>query len=188
LLWGDGFTGHYPVGPEYELDVDRDDPITSTVNGVSVTAAHAAGATLLDWLRDEVGVCGVKEGCAEGECGACTVDLDGAAVMACLVPAARASGANVVTVEGLADEGELHPIQRAFVDTNAVQCGFCTPGLLMACAKLLEETPDPALDQVQRGLSGNLCRCTGYRAIEAAVAQVAVGAPDAPGPDEAVAS
>lgn len=176
LLWGADFDGRFPTGAEFATSVDRDGTITSTVNGVTVAGTHAAGVTLLDWLRDEAGLSGVKEGCAEGECGACTVDLDGASVMSCLVPAARANGASVVTVEGLADEGELHPIQRAFVDANAVQCGFCTPGLLMACSKLLEEHPDPDLEQVQRGLAGNLCRCTGYRAIEAAVAQVAVEA------------
>jgi carbon-monoxide dehydrogenase medium subunit len=173
LLWGDGFDGRFPAGREFDTEVGPDDPITCEINGTAVRAAHATGVTLLDWLRDEAGLCGVKEGCAEGECGACTVDLDGAAVMSCLVPAARAHGARIVTVEGLADEGALHPIQRAFVDTNAVQCGYCTPGLLMACAKLLEEVPAPDLEQVQRGLAGNLCRCTGYRAIEAAVDLVA---------------
>lgn len=173
LLWGDGFDGTFPTGVEFATAVGPDDPITTEINGTTVTAAHATGITLLDWLRDQAGLCGVKEGCAEGECGACTVDLDGAAVMSCLVPAARAHGARIVTVEGLADGGELHPIQRAFVDANAVQCGYCTPGLLMASAKLLEEVPGPDADQVRRGLAGNLCRCTGYGAIEAAVAQVA---------------
>ncbi|MDH3755441.1 MAG: FAD binding domain-containing protein [Acidimicrobiia bacterium] len=176
LLWGTGFDGRFPTGSGLGISVDHDGSITTTVNGATVSAAHTTGVTLLDWLRDEVGLTGVKEGCAEGECGACTVDLDGAAVMSCLVPAARAAGATIVTVEGLADDDHLHPIQQAFVDTGAVQCGFCTPGLIMACAKLVEEIPDPDQDQVVHALAGNLCRCTGYRAIEAAVAQVVTGA------------
>lgn len=157
------------------IDVDVDGTITTTVNGQIVTAAGAAGATLLDWLRDEAGMKGVKEGCAEGECGACTVHLDGAAVMSCLVPAARAAGSQVVTVEGLADDDRLAPVQAAFVEHGAVQCGFCTPGLLMSCAKLLDEHPDPTRRQVQHGLAGNLCRCTGYGAIERAIEHVATG-------------
>lgn len=173
LLWGAGFDGRFPTGSQLATRLDRTDTLNSTVNGAAVSAANAPGATLLDWLRDDLGLMGVKEGCAEGECGACTVDLDGAAVMSCLVPAARASGANIVTVEGLADGGRLHAIQRAFIDTGAVQCGFCTPGLLMSCAKLLEEIPRPTTGQVVAALAGNLCRCTGYRAIEAAVAQAA---------------
>ncbi len=169
-----------------------EDPITAEVNGTPVTRTGAVGVTLLDWLRDEAGIAGVKEGCAEGECGACTVMLDGAAVMSCLVPAARADGAAVVTVEGLATgtgsaaapidhdrpPGSLHPVQRAFIDTGAVQCGYCTPGLLMASAALLAEIDLPTRDQVRSGLAGNLCRCTGYAAIETAVELAA-----APGPE-----
>lgn len=155
------------------VDVDAASAITATVNGNLVTAAGAAGVTLLDWLRDQAGTTGVKEGCAEGECGACTVHLDGAAVMSCLVPAGRAAGSEVVTVEGLADDHRLAPIQAAFVEQGAVQCGFCTPGLLMSCAKLLDEHPSPTLRQIQLGLAGNLCRCTGYGAIERAIEQVA---------------
>ncbi len=168
LLWGAGFDGRFPTGPDLAVGVGPDDAVAATVNGEVASAPGATGITLLDWLR-ELGFTGVKEGCAEGECGACTVDLDGASVMSCLVPAARASGADIVTVEGLADGDRLHPIQQAFIDTGAVQCGFCTPGLIMACAKLLEETPQPAHDQVVSALAGNLCRCTGYRSIEAAV-------------------
>jgi xanthine dehydrogenase iron-sulfur cluster and FAD-binding subunit A len=167
----DASTDDTPTG--VAIDVDAAATITATVNGNAVTAAGAAGVTLLDWLRDEAGMTGVKEGCAEGECGACTVHLDGAAVMSCLVPAGRAAGSQVVTVEGLADDDRLAPIQAAFVDNGAVQCGFCTPGLLMSCAKLLDQHPSPTLRQVQLGLAGNLCRCTGYRAIERAIEQVA---------------
>ena len=175
LLWGTTFSGRFPTGDPLGLDVGTTDVVSTVVNGARVEASGATGLTLLDWLHDEIGVSGVKEGCAEGECGACTVDLDGAAVMSCLVPAARAAGASITTVEGLADNGELHPVQDAFIETGAVQCGFCTPGLLMSCAKLLEEQPAPDVDQVRRALTGNLCRCTGYRAIEAAVDVVAAG-------------
>jgi len=153
--------------------LDDSSPITVTVNGSAVTAARTTGITLLDWLRDRAGRSGVKEGCAEGECGACTVHLDGTAVMSCLVPAARAAGCDVTTVEGLATDGALATIQRQFVEHHAVQCGFCTPGFLMSCAALLDEIPDPSLAEVRAGLAGNLCRCTGYRAIEAAVAAAA---------------
>jgi xanthine dehydrogenase iron-sulfur cluster and FAD-binding subunit A len=153
--------------------VDDDTPIEVVVNGSTVRAAGSTGVTLLDWLRDEAQCTGVKEGCAEGECGACTVLIDGTAVMGCLVPAARAAGTEVTTVEGLADEGALSAVQRAFVDHHAVQCGFCTPGFLVSCTALLEELPDPSPAEVRAGLAGNLCRCTGYRAIEAAVATAA---------------
>ena len=156
------------------VDIDAATPVAARVNGRPLSAAGAAGATLLDWLR-AAGLTGVKEGCAEGECGACTVHLDGAAVMSCLVPAGRAAGGDVVTVEGLAADGRLAPIQKAFVEQAAVQCGFCTPGLLMSCAKLLDECPEPTRRQVHQGLAGNLCRCTGYGAIERAVEQAAAG-------------
>ncbi|MDX2379565.1 MAG: FAD binding domain-containing protein [Acidimicrobiia bacterium] len=176
LLWGDDFNGRFPTGEALAIDVGSADVVQTVVNGDIVAATGATGATLLDWLRDELGLCGVKEGCAEGECGACTVDLDGAAVMSCLVPAARASGAHIVTVEGLASDGELHAVQDAFIETGAVQCGYCTPGLLMSCAKLLERERSPDADLVRRALAGNLCRCTGYRAIEAAVEIASRGA------------
>ena len=169
LLWGNSFDGHYPTGPTFEVAVGEDDPISTTVNGEVVTGSGAPASNLLDWLRDHAGTKGVKEGCAEGECGACTVHLDGAAVMSCLVPAGRAHGAEVVTVEGLTQDGELHAVQQAFVECGAVQCGFCTPGLVVAASKLLEENADPTRQQVSAGLAGNLCRCTGYNTIHEAI-------------------
>ncbi len=152
-------------------DIDDADVIEVTLNGSPASGSGAAGSTLLDWLREHASTAcaGVKEGCAEGECGACTVQLDGAAVMSCLVSAAQADGGEIVTVEGLADADGLHPLQDAFIDDFAVQCGFCIPGFLVAGAALLEECPAPTDAQISLGLSGNLCRCTGYYPIAQAI-------------------
>jgi carbon-monoxide dehydrogenase medium subunit len=159
MLWGTG-DGAWPVaGRSNAADI-------ALVNGAPVTLA--GGMTLLDSLRD-AGYVGVKEGCAEGECGACTVFLDGMAVMACLVPAERAAGAEVVTVEGLGAPAQLHPVQAALVQSGGVQCGYCTPGFVMSAAKLLEERPAATRGEAQEALTGNFCRCTGYRKILDAV-------------------
>ena len=143
--------------------------ITLTVNGEQREADLWGGESLLEMLRDTLELPGSKNACEQGECGSCSVVLDGELVCSCLVLAAQADGHEVVTVEGLARDHELHPVQAAFVEAGAVQCGFCTPGLVVAVADLLERVPDPTDDEVREALSGNVCRCTGYVKIFDAV-------------------
>ncbi len=143
------------------------------VNGEEVTVPDVRGRSLLRVLREDLGLTGTKDGCSAGECGACTVLLDGVAVTSCLVPAPQAYGREVVTVEGLARGGQLHPLQEAFVDHAATQCGYCTPGMLLSAEALLRAVEDPALDEVKAALAGNLCRCTGYYQIFEAVQDAA---------------
>ena len=143
--------------------------IALTVNGEPLQGDAWGGESLLTFLRDTLELPGSKNACEQGECGSCSVLLDGALVCACLVLAAQAEGHDVVTVEGLSANAALHPVQQAFVDAGAVQCGFCTPGLVVAVADLLARTPHPTDDEIRESLSGNLCRCTGYVKIFDAV-------------------
>jgi len=146
-----------------------------TVNGEAVRLAVAPHATLLEVLREDLELTGTKYGCGEGECGACSVMLEGKVVNSCLILALECEGAQVLTIEGLRENGELHPIQQAFVEHGAIQCGFCTPGMIMASYALLRANPSPTQEEVQRALEGNLCRCTGYRKIIDAVLSLARG-------------
>lgn len=143
--------------------------LTMTVNGDPVDVAVTPNTTLLEVLRNDLGLTGVKEGCSEGACGACTVLMDGRPIRSCLTLAAEAEGAEILTVEGVAAAGNLHPVQQAFVDYGAVQCGFCTPGMVLASKALLERDPSPSDDDIKTALAGNFCRCTGYAKILQAV-------------------
>ena len=143
------------------------------VNGRDYQVGTEQSRTLLDVLRDDLGFTGAKEGCGTGSCGACTVLLDGRAVNSCLVLAAEAAGKKVITIEGLADNGNLHPLQQAFVEEGAVQCGFCTPGMILSAKALLDANPRPTETEIREGIAGNLCRCTGYEAIVRAIRRTA---------------
>ncbi len=150
--------------------------INLCVNGESVDVSFAPYKTLLEVLREDLALSGTKHGCELGECGACAVLLDGEPVLSCLVLAIECDGRDVVTVEGLASDATLHPLQRTFADLGAAQCGYCTPGILVTAKALLDHNPNPDRDQIKAALSGNLCRCTGYLqifdAVEAAVAEI----------------
>jgi carbon-monoxide dehydrogenase small subunit len=143
---------------------------TFNINGTAYEELVESNMTLLELLRDRLGLTGTKQGCSgSGNCGACTVLVDGKPILSCLTLAANVKGQNILTIEGLAQGDTLHPLQQAFIDHGAVQCGFCTPGMILAAKALLDENPRPTRDDVKRGLAGNLCRCTGYTKIVDAV-------------------
>ena len=146
--------------------------ITLTVNGESHDVAVEPRMTLLDVLRDELKLTGAKKGCELGNCGSCTVLADGKPVLSCLMLAVEAQGKDIVTIEGLAENGQLHSLQQAFIDCSAIQCGFCTPGLIMSAKALLDSNPQPTEEEVKEAIAGNLCRCTGYTNIIEAILKV----------------
>ena len=148
--------------------------ITTVINGDEVDFLAEDSTSLLNALRDEVGLTGVKEGCGTGDCGACSILLDERVTCSCLVFAPEANGANILTVEGLAEAGELHPLQQCFLEGAALQCGICTPGFLIAAKALLDKNPDPTETEIRYALAGNLCRCTGYDKIVRAVQEAAI--------------
>jgi aerobic carbon-monoxide dehydrogenase small subunit len=147
--------------------------IALNVNGRPATICAHPMERLLDVLRHQLGLTGTKEGCGEGECGSCSVLLDGILVNSCLVPVLQAAGTEVTTIEGLASDGRLHPLQQAFLECGGAQCGICTPGMILAAFQLLQKAPHPNTAEIQEALSGNLCRCTGYTQILEAVAEAA---------------
>lgn len=149
--------------------------VSMTVNGKAVTVNVSPHDTLLKVLREDLKLTGVKEGCGVGECGACTVIVDGEAVNSCLMLAPALEGKDILTVEGLMQDETLHPLQQAFIDYGAVQCGFCTPGLLLSAKALLDHNPKPTEEEIRVGISGNLCRCTGYHQVVEAIQAVAAG-------------
>jgi xanthine dehydrogenase iron-sulfur cluster and FAD-binding subunit A len=171
LLWGKNTPNHAKLDLALKI-IDSASVIETRINGKKYRLLNHPNQNLLHLIRDEVGLTGTKEGCGEGECGACTVFLDGVAVMSCLVPAARADGSEITTIEGLSNGGELHPVQKAFVNEGAVQCGYCTPGFIMSAVKLFEEKNKPDIDEIKMAITGNLCRCTGYYNIVKAIESV----------------
>jgi len=149
--------------------------IKVTVNGAEHTVSIPPDRLLLDMVREDLELTGTKRGCGNGKCGACSIIMDGKLVNSCLVPAMKADGSEISTVEGLASEGDLHPIQEAFLEKGAVQCGFCTPGMLLAAKSLLDQNPHASLEEVKIAISGNLCRCTGYTKIIEAIESLSKG-------------
>ena len=147
--------------------------ITFVLNGETCEATVTPHTTLVDFIRYELGLTGTKKGCGQGECGSCTVLIDGVAVNSCLVLAAQIDGKSVTTIEGLAEGEELHPLEDSFIEHAASQCGYCTPGMLLSAAALLKTNPDPNEHEVRRGISGNLCRCSGYKKITQAILDAA---------------
>jgi carbon-monoxide dehydrogenase small subunit len=156
-------------------ETTRKQEIHLTLNEEEVSVRAYPMERLLDVLRHDLGLNGAKEGCGEGECGSCAVLMDGELVNSCLVPMAQAGGARITTIEGLRKDGRLHPLQESFLACGGAQCGICTPGMILAAVHLLEKRPQPTLEEIKEGLSGNLCRCTGYMQIFEAVSKVAQG-------------
>jgi aerobic-type carbon monoxide dehydrogenase small subunit (CoxS/CutS family) len=152
----------------------REKKITVTVNGEKYSRTVKVHRTLLEFIRDDLLLTGTKEGCNEGECGACTILFDGQPLNSCMMLALEADGHDILTVEGLEKDGKLHPLQEAFMEVGAVQCGFCTPGMLMSAKACLDQFPNPTEDQIRKEMEGNLCRCTGYNRIVQAI-QLAAG-------------
>ena len=151
----------------------------TTINGEAITAEVDPSISLAQFLRDNLYLTGTKIGCGKGECGACTIIMDGKSVTSCIIPVMRAEGAVIQTIEGVAQNGKLHPLQEEFVNQGAVQCGFCTPGMIMSAKALLDENPEPKKEEIREALGGNICRCTGYvnieRAVEAAAQRIQKG-------------
>jgi carbon-monoxide dehydrogenase small subunit len=150
-------------------------PLTLTVNGEPYQLEVEPHRTLLEVVRDDLRLTGAKEGCGTGDCGACSMIVNGRLVTSCLLLAVEARGADVLTIEGLARDGRLHPLQQAFIDHGGVQCGFCTPGMILAAKCLLDTNPNPSEEEIRRAVAGNLCRCTGYTKIVQAIAAAAEG-------------
>ncbi len=138
-----------------------------TLNGSKISLETAPDRRVVDVLREELGLTGTKEGCGAGECGACTILVDGVNRLSCLMLAVQLAGREITTIEGLSRDGRLHPLQESFIRHGAVQCGFCTPGMILGAAAFLQDHPNPSRDEIQAGISGNLCRCTGYQKIDA---------------------
>ncbi|OUN11523.1 MULTISPECIES: (2Fe-2S)-binding protein [unclassified Flavonifractor] len=151
----------------------------TTINGEAITAEVDPSISLAQFLRDNLYLTGTKIGCGKGECGACTIIMDGKSVTSCIIPVMRAEGAVIQTIEGVAKNGKLHPLQEEFINQGAVQCGFCTPGMIMSAKALLDENPEPKKEEIREALGGNICRCTGYvnieRAVEAAAQRIQKG-------------
>ena len=151
----------------------------TTINGEAITAEVDPSISLAQFLRDNLYLTGTKIGCGKGECGACTIIMDGKSVTSCIIPVLRAEGAVIQTIEGVAKNGKLHPLQEEFINQGAVQCGFCTPGMIMSAKALLDENPEPKKEEIREALGGNICRCTGYvnieRAVEAAAQRILKG-------------
>ena len=145
----------------------------TTINGEAITADVDPSISLAQFLRDNLYLTGTKIGCGKGECGACTIIMDGKSVTSCIIPVLRAEGAVIQTIEGVAKNGKLHPLQEEFINQGAVQCGFCTPGMIMSAKALLDENPEPKKEEIREALGGNICRCTGYVNIERALAAAA---------------